>query len=131
MPHPYTKKQHPSPRNKGYKNTLSHFKPSDSKARFCVSHIFLHSFKASACRFASCGLKHGKSDPKFLRFVETQHFPAWMRSCRSWSITRRTSCRQTAQPLRKTPRIQVWPSHSSCNCRPANKTCQCSSARES
>lgn len=41
-----------------HKPSTSHFNPSNSKERFCVSHIFLHSFNPSACRFASCrGLK--------------------------------------------------------------------------
>lgn len=32
-----------------------------------------------------------------IHLLGPKRFPAWMRSCRSWSITRRTSCRQNVQ----------------------------------
>ena len=44
--------------------------------------------------------KHGKIQSKLsaicIHLLGPKRFPAWMRSCRSWSITRRTSCRENS-----------------------------------
>ena len=46
-------------------------------------------------------LKKNMENPiqTFGHLLGPKRFPAWMRSCRSWSITRRTSCRENSSVL--------------------------------